>query len=100
MGQLEENIFKTHSSVKIGQRIIWNGAGFALRGIKCHQMNNEKTLPEDVEKNEKEDMPVKTPATDSIKNTANEPGLNAARSINNDLEPGTESIKPAFIKKD
>ena len=64
-------------------------------------MNNEKKHDGDAaEANEHEDMPVQTPGNDIVKNTAAEPGLNAARNTNNELEPGTKPTVPHTIKKD
>ena len=39
--------------------------------------------------NAHQDMPVKTPATDTEKNTAADEGLNQADTEKNDIEPGT-----------
>lgn len=40
--------------------------------------------------NKDPEIPIKTKENDAVKNTAEEPGLNQAATVNNDLEPGTD----------
>ena len=54
-----------------------------------HQLHEKLTGHETQKTNEHTDMPVKTTATDTIKNTAEGETLNQAGTTNNDLEPGT-----------
>ncbi len=69
------------------------GAGFAggISNIIMENKNeqNKNTVPDTTEANKQSDMPVKTPATDTTKNTAEDEGLNQARTEKNDIEPGT-----------
>ena len=50
-------------------------------------------LKDTSDKNTHPEIPVKNKQNDAVKNTAEEPGLNQARTINNDLEPGTDKAK-------
>ena len=47
-------------------------------------------LKDTSDKNKLPEIPVKTTHNDAVKNTAEEPGLNEARTIDNELEPGIE----------
>lgn len=54
------------------------------------EKNKDKNHVSDTTKaNEHKNMPVKTPATDTGKNTAEDEGLNNAATDNNKIEPGT-----------
>ncbi len=53
------------------------------------EKNSTHSVPDTTESNEHKNMPVKTPATDTKKNTAEEEGLNHENTDNNDIEPGT-----------
>ena len=50
-------------------------------------------LKDTSDKNKHPEIPVKTTYNDAVKNTAEEPGLNEARTINNELEPGIDKAK-------
>lgn len=71
------------------------GAGFAGYISNLIMENNtdqnKKTVFDTTVAIKHTDMPVKTPATDTVKNTAEDEGLNQASTENNDLEPGTTS---------
>jgi len=51
----------------------------------CEKLTGHETT----KTNEHNDMPVKTPATDTEKNTVADEGLNQASTVKNDIEPGT-----------
>lgn len=51
--------------------------------------SHENTGNETAKTNEHKDMPVKTKATDTLKNTAAQEGLNRANTDNNEIAPGT-----------
>ena len=53
---------------------------------KDHPNNN---VPDTIETNMHKDMPAKTPATDTKKNTAEDEGLNHTTTNGNEIEPGT-----------
>ena len=50
-------------------------------------------LKEQSKENKHPEIPVKTKENDAVKKTAEEPGLNEARSIDNELEPGINKAK-------
>ena len=50
-------------------------------------------LKEESKENKHPEIPVKNKQNDAVKNTAEEPGLNEARSIDNELEPGIDKTK-------
>jgi hypothetical protein len=47
-------------------------------------------LKEESKENKYAEIPIKTKENDALKNTAEEPGLNQAATVDNDLEPGTD----------
>lgn len=49
-------------------------------------------LKEESKENKQSDIPIKNKQNDPVKNTAEEPGLNQATTINNELEPGTDNV--------
>lgn len=52
--------------------------------------HNEKNAVKDTTApNDHKDMPVKTPATDTNKNTAEDEGLNHTTTNGNEIQPGT-----------
>ncbi len=53
-------------------------------------VKGESKLKETSDKNKLPQIPVKTTYNDAVKNTAQEPGLNEASTIDNELEPGIE----------
>lgn len=59
------------------------------KNITNNTNQNKNNIPDTTGTNEHTDMPVKTPATDTKKNTAEEDGLNHTRSGNNEIRPGT-----------
>ena len=54
-----------------------------------HQPSKKLMGHETTKTNEHTDMPIKTPATDTEKNTVAGEGLNQASTEKNDIEPGT-----------
>ena len=50
-------------------------------------------IKEESKANKNPEIPVKNKQNDAVKNTAEEPGLNEARSIDNELEPGMSKAK-------
>ena len=72
---------------------LFSGAAFAPFIENIIMPNVVKTdidLKDTSDKNKHPEIPVKTTYNDALKNTAEEPGLNEARTINNELEPGIE----------
>ena len=55
---------------------------------KTHQSSEELTGQETTKTNEQKDMPVKTAATDTEKNTVADEGLNRANLKNNEMPAG------------
>ena len=53
-------------------------------------VRNDEHLKDESKQNKNEKIPVKNTATDDVKNTAEEIGLNQERVQKNELEPGTE----------
>lgn len=53
-------------------------------------VKTEIHLKEESKQNKDPEIPIKTKENDAVKNTAEEPGLNQAATVNNDLEPGTD----------
>ncbi len=53
-------------------------------------VRNDEHLKDESKENNNEKIPVKNKATDDVKNTAEEIGLNQEKVQKNDLEPGTE----------
>ena len=62
--------------------------------------NDKHNIPETSKKNEHTDMPVKTVSTDHEKKSAGEPGLNQARTTDNEMEPGTKTEDPGSTETD
>ena len=50
-------------------------------------------IKEESKENKHPEIPVKNKQNDAVKKTAEEPGLNEARSIDNELEPGMSKAK-------
>ena len=50
-------------------------------------------IKEESKENKNREIPVKNKQNDAVKKTAEEPGLNEARSIDNELEPGMSKTK-------
>ena len=50
-------------------------------------------IKEESKENKNPEIPVKNKQNDAVKKTAEEPGLNEARSIDNELEPGMSKAK-------
>ena len=50
-------------------------------------------IKEESKENKNSEIPVKNKQNDAVKKTAEEPGLNEARSIDNELEPGINKAK-------
>ena len=50
-------------------------------------------IKEESKENKNPEIPVKNKQNDVVKKTAEEPGLNEARSIDNELEPGMSKAK-------
>lgn len=53
-------------------------------------VRNDAHLKDESKQHNNENIPVKNKATDDVKSTAEEIGLNQERVEKNDLEPGTE----------
>ena len=73
---------------------LWRS--FCLNNYKHFMPNVVKTdihLKEESKENKHPEIPVKNKQNDAVKNTAEEPGLNEARSIDNELEPGIDKTK-------
>ena len=58
--------------------------------IMPNVVRNDEHLKDESKQNNNENIPVKNKATDDVKSTAEEIGLNQERVEKNDLEPGTE----------
>jgi len=64
-------------------------------------MENDKKQAQDTTKtNSHKDMPVKTAATELKDNAAGETGLNEAKTVKNDFEPGTHERDPDSTETD
>ena len=50
-------------------------------------------IKEESKENKNPEIPVKNKQNDAVKKTSEEPGLNEARSIYNELEPGISKAK-------
>ena len=73
-----------------------SGVTFAHFIINIFMPNVVKTdidLKDESKQNKHPEIPVKNKQNDAIKNTAEEPGLNEARTVDNELEPGIDKAK-------
>ena len=95
MGDPEEKISQFHIiKVKPFQPF---GLNFVLYLI--NEMVNEKDETPQEKKGNHTNLPIKTTATDNIKNTAAQEGLNSGNTTSPNLEPGTSS-NPDFTETD
>ena len=91
MGKFKINVFKVHAAVWF--ITYCSGAAFAFVIVNIFMPNVVKTdidLKDTSDKNKHPEIPVKTKQNDAVKNTVDEPCLNEASTINNELEPGIE----------
>ena len=94
MGQFKVNVFKVHAA---GWFITYcSGAAFAFIIVNIFMPNVVKTdidLKDESKENKHPEIPVKNIYNDALKNTAQEPGLNQAEIVHNELDPGIDEAR-------